>query len=117
MPVITQGAGGGRDDIVGGVDFLQNELDCFVHEQFRVKAKAEVIKRFYFLKGMPRGGGKSGEKVEEVWGGPGRFLSWCFVESHDFGFVSINGQSGSLAPILDHIDHFLQLVWVGGAEG
>ena len=52
MPVIPQGAGSGRDDIVGGVDFFQNELDCFVHEQFRVKSKAEVIKRFYFLKGF-----------------------------------------------------------------
>ena len=67
MPVITQGAGGGRDDIMGGVDFLQNKLDCFVHEQFRVEAKAEVIKRFYFFKGMSRGGGESGEKVEEIW--------------------------------------------------
>ena len=66
---------------MGGVDFLQNKLDCFVHEQFRVEAKAEVIKRFYFFKGMSRGEGESGEEVEEVWGSIGAyFLYYCFFD-------------------------------------
>ena len=71
-------AGGGRDDIVGEISFFQNKLDCFVHEQFGVEAKAKVIERFPLLKGMSRREGESREKLEEG-RNPGRFLTWCFA--------------------------------------
>jgi len=58
----------------------EKKLEYFVHEQFGVEAKAEVIERFHLLKGMSHRGGESVGKVEGVWRSLGRFWTWYFEE-------------------------------------